>query len=187
MELPFASGQAPSTNEAAQQVKLRLWSQLLDKGRQWIDLTDGHEFDWKAYMQSLPDERQHLICCGVMGRIGQVTGEIHSRAMCPWEHRPVFHFVLYDGDFRVLLSMHNKKRCTVLFESHCGHADRFYEESHSGTVNHVQTTTVIANFGTTAKAQMLTVPRQEFSTFYIINVKGLRVGNIVLHCLVLDV
>ena len=67
------------------------------------------------------------------------------------------------------------------------HADRFYEESHSGTVNHVQTTTVIAHFGTTAKAQMLTVPRQEFSTFYIINVKGLRVGNIVLHCLVLDV
>ena len=45
----------------------------------------------------------------------------------------------------------------------------FYEEPHSGTVNNVQTTTVIAHFGTnakafgtTAKAQMLT---QEF--FYL--------------------
>ena len=58
----------------------------------------------------------------------------------------------------------------------------FYEEPHSGTVNNVQTTTVIAHFGTNAKAQMLTVPRQEFSTFYIINVKGLPVVK--QHCIV---
>lgn len=104
------------SNLVAHEIKLQLWEELLRDGRPAVNLTSGQIFDWRRYIRGLPLDRQHLICRGDVENVVKFCGEIHETAMCPWDNRPLFHFVAYDREgFRVLLSLHKKNRATVLF------------------------------------------------------------------------
>ena len=113
-----ARSQPSSLKLEAHRVKKRLWEEMLLSGCQQKDLTDGKEFDWRAYLLGLGEEGQQLVCRGDVDTIRRFCGELHLTATCPWTHRPAFHFVAYDrSGLRVLIRQGGDGRYTVFFES----------------------------------------------------------------------
>jgi hypothetical protein len=58
-------------------------------------------------------EKQNLIC---IPSVTTFCGELHRSAECPWTHRPAFHFVAHDPQFRILISHAGDGRRTLLFD-----------------------------------------------------------------------